>query len=151
MTVSKRVAAERGVPLGDAVGYAIRFADVTSRATRVKYLTDGLLLRECLLDPALSRYGAVVLDEAHERTVQTDVLFGLVKAAQAARRARAAGEEEENGGAPAESKKPHARSSATPLRLVVMSATLDAAKFAAYFGGARVVHVPGRTFPVATF
>jgi len=144
MTVSKRVAQERGVELGSTVGYAIRFADVTSRETRVKYLTDGLLLRECLLDPALSRYGAVVLDEAHERTVQTDVLFGLVKAAQAARR-RQMDEEREGGGSGGSGKKRHA----SPLRLIVMSATLDAAKFAAYFGGARVVHVRGRAHPVA--
>ena len=81
-TVARRVAAERGSALGGEVGYAVRFVDATSPSTRIKFLTDGMLLREALLDPLLSRYGAVLLDEAHERTVQTDVLFGLVKAAQ---------------------------------------------------------------------
>ena len=151
MTVSKRVAAERGVPLGSSVGYAIRFADVSGPETRVRYLTDGLLLRECLADPALSRYGAVVLDEAHERTVQTDVLFGLVKAAQAARRAAMTGAATATAGGGAGGGRARTASTATttPLRLVIMSATLDAAKFAAYFGGARVVHVRGRAHPVA--
>ena len=150
-SVATRVAAERGVPLGGDVGYRVRFKDVTTEATRLVYLTDGLLARDALLDPALRRYGAVVLDEAHERTVQTDVLLGLVKAAQRERRRAWDAWEEKKGGArgggaggDASTKRPPP----PPLRIVVMSATLDAAKFAAYFGGARVLHVAGRQFPV---
>ncbi|GFH16678.1 ATP-dependent RNA helicase dhx8 isoform A, partial [Haematococcus lacustris] len=79
VTVARRVAEEMGTRLGDKVGYTIRFDDTTSAATRIKYMTDGMLLREALLDPLLSRYKVVILDEAHERTVNTDVLLGLLK------------------------------------------------------------------------
>ena len=177
-TVARRVASERGSALGGEVGYAVRFVDATSPSTRIKFLTDGMLLREALLDPLLSRYGAVLLDEAHERTVQTDVLFGLVKEAQEKRRRRRhgrgegkvkgkEGEGEEVCGAAA-------AAAAGPLKVVVMSATLDAAAAARYFGSsssskndddspaaaaaspsssnaaapARVVLVPGRAHPV---
>jgi ATP-dependent RNA helicase DHX8/PRP22 len=78
MSVAKRVAEEMNVRLGHEVGYSIRFEDVTSPRTIIKYMTDGLLLRECLIDPALKSYSVVILDEAHERTIHTDVLFGLL-------------------------------------------------------------------------
>ncbi|XP_059445205.1 pre-mRNA-splicing factor ATP-dependent RNA helicase DEAH10-like isoform X2 [Corylus avellana] len=84
VTVAKRVAEECGVELGQRVGYSIRFEDVTSGSTRIKYMTDGLLLREALLDPYLSRYSVIIVDEAHERTVHTDVLLGLLKNVQKA-------------------------------------------------------------------
>lgn len=122
MTVAQRVAEEMGVEIGQEVGYSIRFDDRTSPATRIKYLTDGMLLREALLDPLLRRYKVVILDEAHERTVHTDVLFGLLKGVLAQRR--------------------------DDFRLVVMSATLDAAAFVRYFQGARAAYVQGRQFPV---
>lgn len=61
------------------VGYSIRFEDCTSPATDIKYMTDGMLLRECLLDDQLNHYSVIILDEAHERTIHTDVLFGLLK------------------------------------------------------------------------
>jgi pre-mRNA-splicing factor ATP-dependent RNA helicase DHX15/PRP43 len=79
MSVSKRVAEEMDVPLGQEVGYTIRFEDKTSPRTLLKYMTDGMLLREAMTDPLLSKYGIVILDEAHERTLSTDILFGLIK------------------------------------------------------------------------
>jgi HrpA-like RNA helicase len=79
MSVAKRVSEEFGCRLGEEVGYAIRFEDCTSPETVLKYMTDGMLLREALLDDALSQYSVIILDEAHERTIHTDVLFGLLK------------------------------------------------------------------------
>ena len=82
ITVARRVADERACELGREVGYCIRFEDVTSEATRIKFLTDGMLLREAMLDAQLAQYDVVVLDEAHERTIHTDVLFALLKGAE---------------------------------------------------------------------
>ena len=79
MSVAKRVSEEVGCRLGQEVGYTIRFEDCTSPETRIKYMTDGMLQRECLIDPDVSQYSVVMLDEAHERTIATDVLFGLLK------------------------------------------------------------------------
>lgn len=79
MSVAKRVAEEVGCRLGQEVGYTIRFEDCTSPETKIKYMTDGMLQRECLIDPDVSQYSVVMLDEAHERTIATDVLFGLLK------------------------------------------------------------------------
>lgn len=79
MSVAKRVAEEMGVQLGDEVGYAIRFEDCTGPNTVIKYMTDGMLLREALIDKDMSQYSVIMLDEAHERTINTDVLFGLLK------------------------------------------------------------------------
>jgi pre-mRNA-splicing factor ATP-dependent RNA helicase DHX16 len=79
MSVAARVADEMGVRLGQEVGYSIRFEDMTSDKTVLKYMTDGMLLREFLTDPELSTYSALIIDEAHERTLSTDILFGLVK------------------------------------------------------------------------
>lgn len=76
MSVAKRVSEEFGCRLGQEVGYTIRFEDCTSPETLVKYMTDGMLLRECLIDNDLSQYALLMLDEAHERTIHTDVLFG---------------------------------------------------------------------------
>lgn len=122
MSVARRVAEEMDVRLGDEVGYAIRFEDCTSTRTRLKYATDGMLLREAMHDPLLSRYAAIVIDEAHERTLATDILMGLLKAVCVKR--------------------------AGDLKIVCMSATLDAAKFQRYFDDCPLVAVTGRTFPV---
>ena len=79
MSVAARVAQEMDVKLGEEVGYTIRFEDLSSQLTRLKYLTDGMLLRESMIDPLLNKYGIIILDEAHERTLSTDILFGLLK------------------------------------------------------------------------
>ncbi|PNW79554.1 hypothetical protein CHLRE_08g358563v5 [Chlamydomonas reinhardtii] len=121
MSVAKRVAEEFGCRLGEEVGYAIRFEDCTGPETVIKYMTDGMLLRECLLDEALSQYSVIVLDEAHERTIHTDVLFGLMKEVCKRR---------------------------TDFKLIVTSATLDAEKFSSYFFDAPIFTIPGRTYPV---
>ncbi|RYG63894.1 ATP-dependent RNA helicase, partial [archaeon] len=121
---AKRVAEERGVPLGGEVGYAIRFEDLTSKETRIKYMTDGVLLRESLREGDLDPYSCIVMDEAHERSLHTDVLFGILKQICMRRR---------------------------DLKLIVTSATLNAEKFSAFFGGVPVFTIPGRTFPVEKF
>ncbi|XP_023756999.1 probable pre-mRNA-splicing factor ATP-dependent RNA helicase DEAH5 [Lactuca sativa] len=121
MSVAKRVAEEFGCRLGEEVGYAIRFEDCTGPETVIKYMTDGMLLREILIDENLSQYSVIMLDEAHERTIHTDVLFGLLK--QLIRRR-------------------------PDLRLIVTSATLDAEKFSGYFFSCNIFTIPGRTFPV---
>ena len=120
-SVSKRVAEEFGCTLGEEVGYTIRFEDVTSKETIIKYMTDGMLMREYLADNDLKRYGALMLDEAHERTIHTDVLFGLLK--DLCRR------------------RPN-------LKLIVTSATLNAEKFSTYFFECPIFTIPGRTYPV---
>ena len=79
MSVAARVADEMDVKLGREVGYSIRFEDCTSDRTVVKYLTDGMLLREFLKEPDLSSYSVIIIDEAHERSLHTDILFGLMK------------------------------------------------------------------------
>merc|ERR1712238_172027 len=121
VSVSKRVAEEYGCALGEQVGYSIRFEDVTSSDTIIKYMTDGMLMREYLADNDLKRYSALMLDEAHERTIHTDVLFGLLK--DLCRRR-------------------------PDLKIIVTSATLDAEKFSTYFFKCPIFTIPGRTFPV---
>lgn len=91
ISLATRVAKERHCELGLEVGYSVRFDDKTTNQTRIKYMTDGMLLREAQSDSSLSKYGCIVLDEAHERTVNTDILFGIVKMAQE-RRALKSGE-----------------------------------------------------------
>ena len=121
MSVASRVAQEVGTKLGNEVGYAIRFEDCTSERTVLKYMTDGMLLREFLGEPDLASYSAIILDEAHERTLHTDILFGLLKDIARFR---------------------------PELKLLVSSATLDAAKFSGYFDDAPVFNIPGRRYPV---
>ena len=79
MSIAKRVSEEMDVVMGEEVGYTIRFEDCTTQDTLLKFMTDGMLLREAMNDPLLSRYGCLILDEAHERTLSTDVLRGLIK------------------------------------------------------------------------
>lgn len=124
MSVAQRVAAELDVTLGEEVGYSIRFEDMTSSKTLLKYMTDGMLLREAMNDNELSRYSTIILDEAHERTMSTDVLMGLLKEVVLRR---------------------------PDLKIIIMSATLDAQKFQRYFNDAPLLAVPGRTHPVEIF
>ncbi|WOL13823.1 pre-mRNA-splicing factor ATP-dependent RNA helicase DEAH10 [Canna indica] len=147
VTVAKRVAEECNVKLGEKVGYSIRFDDMTSNSTRIKYMTDGLLLREALLDPFLSRYSIVIVDEAHERTVHTDVLLGLLKKVQLAR-SKQHNIIKENANYRENSRSLSQGAKYTSLKLIIMSASLDAKCFSEYFGGAKAVHVQGRQYPV---
>lgn len=121
-SVAERVADEVGCRVGQEVGYSIRFEDKTSERTEIKYMTDGMMLREFLADPELSSYSAIIIDEAHERTLQTDVLLGLVKDISQHR---------------------------PELRIVISSATMKATKFSDYFDNAPIFNVPGRRFPVS--
>ncbi|CAH2355664.1 pre-mRNA-splicing factor ATP-dependent RNA helicase-like protein Prp2p [[Candida] railenensis] len=121
-SVATRVAEEMGVKLGEEVGYNIRFEDVSDpQKTVVKYLTDGMLLREFLTDPELSSYGALMIDEAHERTVSTEIILSLLKDILEIRK---------------------------DLKLIVASATINAQKFSDFFDGAPIFQIPGRRFPV---
>lgn len=136
-TVAIRVADEMGCKLGEEVGYSIRFEDLTSAKTRIKFLTDGLLLREALADPLLSRYSVIMIDEAHERSLSTDILLGVLRKIRKRR---------------------------TDLRIVVSSATLQAEDFLQFFSGeeimqngkgpendlGRIISLEGRMYPVDT-
>jgi pre-mRNA-splicing factor ATP-dependent RNA helicase DHX16 len=121
MSVAARVAEEMNVKLGREVGYSIRFEDCSSDRTIIKYMTDGMLLREFLGEPDLASYSVLIVDEAHERTLHTDILFGLVKDIARFR---------------------------PKLKLLISSATLDADKFSKFFDDAPIFRIPGRRFPV---
>ncbi|KAL7623981.1 hypothetical protein AAE478_005538 [Parahypoxylon ruwenzoriense] len=135
-TVAIRVAEEYGCDLGKEVGYSIRFEDVTSATTRIKFLTDGLLIREALVDPLLSRYSVIMVDEAHERSISTDILLGLLKKIRKRR---------------------------PELRIIISSATLQAEDFLRFFaqqsdtqeskgdegsGVGSIISLEGRMYPV---
>ena len=124
MSVASRVASEMQVKLGHEVGYSIRFEDCTSDKTIIKYMTDGMLLREFMIDPELLDYSVIMIDEAHERTLHTDILFGLIKDLARARE---------------------------DFKVIISSATMDAEKFARYFDNAPVFGIPGRRYPVDIF
>ncbi len=128
VSVAKRVAEELAVPLGQWVGYQVRFDDKTSRQTRVKFMTDGILLAETQGDPELRQYDALIIDEAHERSLNIDFLLGWIRRLMETR---------------------------SDLKIVISSATLDAGAFATFFGSetrpAPVIEAPGRMFPVAEF
>lgn len=125
MSVAKRVSEEMNCKLGEEVGYSIRFEDKTdNKKTVIKYMTEGILLREILADPMLANYSCIIMDEAHERSLNTDILLGLFKNLLAKRK---------------------------DLKLIVTSATMNANRFTKFFGAAPQFHIPGRTFPVEVF
>lgn len=124
MSVAARVSDEMNTKIGHEVGYSIRFEDCTSDKTIIKYMTDGMLLREFLNEPDLASYQVLIIDEAHERTLHTDILFGLVKDIAKYRK---------------------------DLKILVSSATLDAEKFSSYFDDAPIFRIPGRRYAVSTY
>jgi ATP-dependent helicase HrpA len=120
-SVARRVAEELGTPLGEQVGFQVRFTDQVSERTLVKFMTDGILLAETQGDPWLSAYDTLIIDEAHERSLNIDFLLGYLRKLAARR---------------------------PDLKIIVTSATIDTARFAEHFGGAPVVSVEGRAYPV---
>ncbi|RVD88756.1 uncharacterized protein DFL_002929 [Arthrobotrys flagrans] len=141
ISLAQRVSSEMGTTLGKEVGYCVRFDNLSDHSTKIRYITDGMLLNEILHDPELSRYSVIVVDEAHERSVSTDLGMGLLKGIVEARRKKK-----------------------VPLKLIVMSATLDVEKMASYVGGhpesgqtsemfppAPICRIPGKIFPVEVF
>jgi len=124
ITVAQRVAAELQVSCGEEVGYAVRFDDCTSQNTRIKFVTDGVLMRECMTNADLSGYSVLILDEAHERSLNTDILMGIVRDLQ--------------------DKNPR-------LRVVIMSATLQVGVFMDFFKDTNLIKIAGRQYPVETF
>lgn len=120
-TVAERVAKELKTEIGDIVGYQHRFDKKLSDDTRIKFMTDGVLLTETLFDPLLRAYDAIIIDEAHERTLNIDFLLGIVKRITEKRR---------------------------DLKVIISSATLDTERFAKFFSNAPAVIVPGRLYPV---
>jgi HrpA-like RNA helicase len=121
ISVAQRVAFERKCNIGDEVGYSIRFEDRFSPRTKIKFVTDGVLLRECMGDKELSQYDIIILDEAHERSLQTDILMGLLRQLQERR---------------------------PSLRIVVMSATLQIDLFMNFFLDSNLITISGRQYPV---
>ncbi|KAJ1765222.1 hypothetical protein IW140_006463 [Coemansia sp. RSA 1813] len=124
MSVAARVSEEVGASLGQEVGYSIRFEDRTTEKTEIVYMTDGFLFREFMTEPDLARYSVIMVDESHERTLHTDILFALVKDIARFR---------------------------PDLRLLISSATMDAQKFAKYFDDAPIFRIPGRPYPVGIY
>ena len=120
-SLASRVAAEQGTDVGKLVGYSVRFDERHSAETRIKYLTDGMLVRELLSDPDLSKYSVIIVDEAHERTLRTDILMANLKTIQKKRNA------------PTDRKGKGPANALSPLKIVIMSATLDAEKFSAFY------------------
>jgi HrpA-like RNA helicase len=112
ISLCARVAAEQNVEVGGLVGYSVRFEEASSSRTRIKYVTDGMLVRELLSDALLSRYSVIIVDEAHERTLRTDVLVANLKRIQRHRNTTIGG---------------------NFLKIVVMSATLDAERFSKFY------------------
>ncbi|MEZ5567966.1 MAG: ATP-dependent RNA helicase HrpA [Halioglobus sp.] len=122
-TVAARIAAELGVPVGGLVGYQVRFSDQTADDTAIKLMTDGILLNDMQHDPLLRRYDTLIIDEAHERSLNIDFLLGYLKRLLPRR---------------------------PDLKVIVTSATIDVERFSQHFDAAPVIEVSGRSYPVET-
>ncbi|KAG5221105.1 ATP-dependent RNA helicase [Salix suchowensis] len=138
-SLAARVAAEQNVKVGATVGYSVRFDERSGPDTRIKYLTDGMIVRELLSDPLLSRYSVIIVDEAHERTLRTDLLLASLKGIQKYR------------SQPSDAKGKGRASLLNPLKIVIMSATLDAEKFSKFLNNAPIEYIQGRQHPVQIF
>lgn len=121
ISIAKRVSEELNGKVGQLVGYSVRFEECTSNDTRIRYVTDGTLLRDFIDDPKVSQYKAVIIDEVHERTINIDLLLGLVKDAIEIR---------------------------DDLKVIIMSATISTDKFTRYFPGAATLHIKSRSYPI---
>lgn len=121
MSVAARVAEEMNTKVGHEVGYSIRFEDCTSEKTAIKYMTDGMLMREFMNEPDLESFSVMIIDEAHERSLHTDILLPIIKDVMNIR---------------------------PEFKVIIASATIDAEKFADYFDGCPIIKIPGRRFPV---
>ncbi|THU78991.1 P-loop containing nucleoside triphosphate hydrolase protein [Dendrothele bispora CBS 962.96] len=145
-SLAARVAAEQGVKIGTLVGYSVRFDERCGSDTRIKYMTDGMIVRELMSDPLLSKYSVVIVDEAHERSLRTDLLISNLKVIQRQRNGNGTGENNYSKAKGKEKEK-----ATNPLKIIIMSATLDAEKFAKFFSGAKVIYVQGRQHPVTIY
>ncbi|KAJ7189737.1 P-loop containing nucleoside triphosphate hydrolase protein [Mycena haematopus] len=137
-SLAARVSVEQGTPIGGRVGYSVRFDERAGPETRIKYMTDGMLTRELLGDPLLSKYAVIVIDEAHERTLRTDLLLANLKRILRERNGDAHGKGKGN-------------EKGKPLKVVIMSATLDAEKFSQFFSNAKIIYIKGRQHPVKIY
>ncbi|KAK0461432.1 ATP-dependent RNA helicase Prh1 [Desarmillaria tabescens] len=140
-SLATRVAVEQNTTVGRLVGYSVRFDERSSPSTRIKYLTDGMIVRELLADPLLTKYSVVIVDEAHERTLRTDLLLSHLKSIQKQRVSSTNGK----------GKGKERETSNCQLKIVIMSATLDAEKFSKYFTEAKILYVKGRQHPVKIY
>ncbi|CAH7687057.1 P-loop containing nucleoside triphosphate hydrolase protein [Phakopsora pachyrhizi] len=146
-SLAARVSEEVGCRLGTTVGYSVRFDDCSGKKTRLKYVTDGTLLQELLSDKLLSNYEIVIIDEAHERSLRTDMLMGFLKGIQAMRKEMVA----RNYKFPNDAPGPQAGQPARLLKIVIMSATISAQKFSEFFNNAKIIYIEGRQHPVTVY
>uniref|UniRef100_A0AC34Q076 ATP-dependent RNA helicase DHX33 n=1 Tax=Panagrolaimus sp. JU765 TaxID=591449 RepID=A0AC34Q076_9BILA len=126
--LAHRVAFERKTQVGQEVGYRFRFENLTSKKTRIVYATDGILMNEAISDPFLKKYGMIIIDEAHERSLSTDMLMSLLQILL---------------------RKPSGRTA--PMKVIVMSATMEADKFSKFFDNAKIFAVEGRSYETKLF
>ncbi|KAF8649001.1 hypothetical protein AX16_006115 [Volvariella volvacea WC 439] len=144
-SLASRVALEQGTSVGKLVGYSVRFDERASQETRIKYMTDGMITRELLGDKLLSKYSVVIVDEAHERTLRTDLLLSSLKRIQKERNSPRVVNAEDGSG------KGKGSGPTNPLKIVIMSATLDAEKFSKFYHNAKILYVKGRQHPVKIY